>query len=138
MALLFLEKKDLIAQIFEQYLDESIEDDLDILETVEQENISLMKGKMRERYDVSKIFSKTEVYEDKPLTKKVLCALINYSIVKRNKARKIPSSFSDEYKWAMQWLKDVKSGDETPAFPILEITRKEVKWGNNKNEDYYY
>ena len=138
MALLFLEKKDLIAQIFEQYLDESIEDDLEILETVEQENISLMKGKLRERYDVSKIFSKTEVYEDKPLTKKVLCALINYSIVKRNKARKIPSSFSDEYKWAMQWLKDVKSGDETPAFPILEITRKEVKWGNNKNEDYYY
>ncbi|MEO6176953.1 MAG: phage protein Gp36 family protein [Flavobacterium circumlabens] len=138
MALLFLEKKDLIAQIFEQYLDESIEDDLEILETVEQENISIMKGKLRERYDVSKVFSKTEDYEDKPLIKKVLCALINYAIVKRNKARKIPLSFSDEYKWAMQWLKDVKSGDETPAFPILEITRKEVKWGNNKNEEYYY
>jgi phage gp36-like protein len=137
MALYFLEKKDLIAQIFEDYLDDSIEDDLDILETVESENISLMKGKLRDRYDVSKIFS-IENYEDKPLVKKVLGALINYCIVKRNKARKIPSTFSEEYKWAMQWLKDVKDGKETPAFPVLETSRKEVKWGNNKNDEYYY
>jgi Protein of unknown function (DUF1320) len=138
MALYFLEKKDLIAQIFEQYLDDSIEDDLEILETTELENIALMKGKLRDRYDVGKIFLTSENYEDKPLVKKVLCALVNYSIVKRNKARKIPTTFSEEYKWAMQWLKDVKDGKETPAFPLLEITRKEVKWGNNKNEDYYY
>lgn len=138
MALQFLDKKDLITQIFEQYLDESIEDDLELLDTVEQENISVMKGKLRERYDVSKIFSKTEDYEDKPLIKKVLSALINYAIVKRNKARKTPSTFSEEYKWAISWLKCVKSGEETPALPALEIIRKEVKWGNNKNEDHYY
>lgn len=136
MALYFLEKKDLIAQIFEEYLDDSIEDDLEILDTVELENIALMKGKLRDRYDVAKIFS-IEDYEDKPLVKKVLSALVNYCIVKRNKARKIPTTFSEEYKWAMLWLKDVKDGKETPAFPVLEITRKEVKWGNNKNEDFY-
>jgi phage gp36-like protein len=137
MGLYFLEKKDLIAQIFEDYLDDSIEDDLEILETTELENIALMKGKLRDRYDVAKIFLTIEEYEDKPLVKKVLCALVNYSIVKRNKARKIPTTFSEEYKWAMQWLKDVKDGKETPAFPLLEITRKEVKWGNSKNEDLY-
>jgi phage gp36-like protein len=137
MALYFLAKKDLIAQIFEDYLDDSIEDDLEILETVESENIALMKGKLRDRYDVAKIFS-IENYEDKPLIKKVLCALINYCIVKRNKARKIPSTFSEEYKWAMLWLKDVKDGKETPAFPVLQTNRKEVKWGNNKNDEYYY
>lgn len=137
MALYFLEKKDLIVQIFEDYLDDSIEDDLEILETTELENIALMKGKLRDRYDVAKIFGISEDYEDKPLVKKVLCALINYSIVKRNKARKIPTTFSEEYKWAMQWLKDVKDGKETPAFPLLEITRKEVKWGISKNEDLY-
>jgi phage gp36-like protein len=136
MALYFLEKKDLIAQIFEDYLDDSIEDDLEILETVESENIALMKGKLRDRYDVAKIFG-IEDYEDKPLIKKVLCALINYCIVKRNKARKIPTTFSEEYKWAMQWLGDVKDGKETPAFPVLETSRKEVKWGNSKNEDLY-
>jgi hypothetical protein len=37
----------------------------------------------------------------------------------------------------MQWLKDVRDGIETPAFPVLEITRKEVKWGVSKNEDLY-
>ena len=137
MALYFLEKKDLTTQIFEDYLDDSIEDDLEILETVELESIAVMKGKLRERYDVAKIFSDQD-YEDKPLIKKVLSALVNYAIVKRNKARKIPSTFSEEYKWAIEWLKEVKEGKEAPALPVLETTRKEVKWGNNKNEDHYY
>lgn len=137
MALYFLEKKDLTTQIFEDYLDDSIEDDLEILETVELESIAVMKGKLRERYDVATIFSDQD-YEDKPLIKKVLSALVNYTIVKRNKARKIPSTFSEEYKWSIQWLKEVKEGKETPALPVLETTRKEVKWGNNKNEDHYY
>lgn len=138
MALYFLEKQELTAQIFEMYLDDSLEDDLSILDQIELENISLMKGKIRDRYDVSKVFLKTEIYEDKPLIKKVLCALINYAVIKRNKARKIPSTFNDEYKWAMAWLVDVKDGKETPILPLLETTRKEVKWGNNKNPDYYY
>jgi phage gp36-like protein len=137
MALYFLEKKDLTTQIFEEYLDDSIEDDLEILETVELENIAMMKGKLRERYDVSKIFSELE-YEDKPLIKKMLSALVNYAIVKRNKARKIPSTFNEEYRLAMDWLKEVKQGKETPALPVLENARKEVKWGNNKNEEHYY
>jgi phage gp36-like protein len=137
MALYFLEKHELTAQIFEEYLDDSIEDDLDVLDQIELENISLMKGKIRDRYDVSKVFSKSEIYEDKPLIKKVLCALINYSVIRRNKARKIPSTFNDEYKWAMSWLSDIKDGKETPVLPVLVSTRKEVKWGNNKNEDFY-
>ena len=137
MALYFLEKKDLTTQIFEEYLDDSIEDDLEILETVELENIAMMKGKLRERYDVSKIFSELE-YEDKPLIKKMLSALVNYAIVKRNKARKIPSTFNEEYRLAMDWLKEVKQGKEMPALPVLENARKEVKWGNNKNEEHYY
>lgn len=138
MALSFLTKPELIAQIFEVYLEESVEDDMAILEQIELENISLMKGKLRDRYDVAKVFSNFEAYEDKPLIKKVLSALINYAVVRRNKARKIPSTFSDEYKWAMAWLKDVKEGKETPVLPALETARKEVLWGNNKNEDYYY
>ncbi|WP_329804374.1 phage protein Gp36 family protein [Flavobacterium facile] len=136
MALYFITKEDLVNQIFEDYLDDSLEDDLEILEKIELENISLMKGKLRDRYDVSKIFS-SEDYEDKPLIRKILSSLINYAVVKRNKARKIPSTFSDEYKWAMAWLKDVKDGKETPVFPVLENSRKEVKWGNNRNSDLY-
>ena len=136
MALYFITKEDLVNQIFEEYLDDSLEDDLEILEKIELENISLMKGKLRDRYDVSKIFS-SEDYEDKPLIRKILSSLINYAVVKRNKARKIPSTFSDEYKWAMAWLKDVKDGKETPVFPVLENSRKEVKWGNNRNSDLY-
>jgi hypothetical protein len=138
MALFFLTKPELTAQIFEIYLDDSLEDDLAILDQIELENISLMKGKIRERYDVAKVFSKVEGYEDKPLIKKVLSALVNYAVVKRNKARKIPNDFSDEYKWAMSWLKDVKEGKETPVLPPLEVIRKEVRWGNSKNEDLYY
>ncbi|WP_264521192.1 hypothetical protein [Flavobacterium sp. N1994] len=137
MALSFITKQELTGQIFEEYIDESIEDDLAILDQTELENISLMKGKLRERYDVSKVFDKSLNYEDKPLIKKVLIALVNYSIVKRNKARKIPTTFSDEFKWAMSWLKDVKEGAENPILPALETPRKEVQWGNNKNNDLY-
>lgn len=136
MALFFLTKDDLINQIFEEYLDDSTDEDLELLERVELENISLMKGKLRDRFDVVKVFAGDD-YEDKPLIKKVLSALVNYAIVKRNKARKIPTSFSDEQRWAMAWLKDVKEGKENPVLPIYEVVRKEVKWGNNKNTDLY-
>ena len=137
MALLFITKDELAAQIFEVYLDESTDEDLAIIEEIERQNISLMKGKLRDRYDVSKVFDKQEEYEDKPLIKKVLSALINYAIVKRNKARKIPSTFSEEFKWAMEWLKEVKEGCETPVLPALENTPKAVKWGNNTTKDLY-
>ena len=137
MALTFLTIDDLKTQLFEDYVDESVQDELAALDQIELQQISLMKSKLRTRFDVATIFSAAD-YEDKPLIKQVLTALVNYFVVKRNAARKIPTDFKDGYTWAMKWLNDVRDGNDTPSLPVLESARKAVLWGNNKNEDLYY
>lgn len=137
MALSFINNDDLKTEIFEDYLDESVQEDLVALENIELQQIAFMKMKLRGRYDVSKIFNPAEVYEDKPVIKQVLTSLVNYFVVKRNKARKVPSDFKDTYNWAVKWLDGVRDGSDSPALPELPVTRKLVQWGNNKNEDLY-
>jgi hypothetical protein len=70
--------------------------------------------------------------------KQVLTSLVNYFVVKRNAPRKIPSDFKDNYNWAIKWLNDVRDGIEGPDLPLKEVVRKQVLWGNNKNDEYYY
>lgn len=138
MALSFLTNDDLLTEIFEDYLDESVQEDVAALEKIELAQIAYMKSKLRSRYDVDKIFLNAEVYEDKPVIKQMLTALVNYFVVKRNKARKIPTDFNESYKMAIKWLNDVRDGVENPQLPIYDVAKTLVKWGNNKNNDLYY
>lgn len=136
MALSFLTEDDLKTQLFETYLDDSVQEDMEALYKIEQQQISIMKSKLRSRYDVAVVFSATN-YEDKPVIKQVLTSLVNYFVVKRNAPRKTPSDFKDNYNWAMKWLNDVRDGVEGPDLPLKETVRKQVLWGNSKNEDLY-
>ena len=136
MALSFLTNDDLKTQLFENYIDDSVQDDMVALDNIELQQIAFMKSKLRTRFDVAAIFS-TANYEDKPVIKQVLTALVNYFVVKRNAARKIPTDFKDNYNWAKKWLDDVRDGVEGPDLPLKEVVRKQVLWGNNKNEDFY-
>lgn len=137
MALSFLTYDDLKTETFEEYIDDSVQEDVIALENIELQQIAFMKSKLRSRYDVSKIFNTEEVYEDKPVIKQVLTALVSYWVVKRNKARKLPSDIKDSYNWAVKWLDGVRDGDDSPELPALEVTKKLVLWGNSKNEDLY-
>lgn len=138
MALTFLTNDDLLTEIFEDYLDESVQEDVEALAKIELAQIAYMKSKLRSRYDVSKIFLNSENYEDKPVIKQILTALVNYFVVKRNAARKIPTDFNESYKMAIKWLNDVRDGVENPQLPAYDVQKNLVQWGNNKNKDLYY
>jgi hypothetical protein len=137
MALSFLTEDDLKTQLFETYIDDSVQEDLQALDNIELQQIAFMKSKLRGRFDVAVMFSVAD-YEDKPIIKQVLTSLVNYFVVKRNAPRKIPSDFKDNYNWAIKWLDNVRDAIESPELPAKEVERKTVQWGNNKNEDYYY
>lgn len=126
-----------MTQLFETYLDDSVQEDLIALDTIELQQIAFIKSKIRSRFDTAVVFSVAD-YEDKPIIKQVLTSLVNYFVVKRNAPRKIPTDFKDNYNWAIKWLNEVRDGKETPELPLKEAVKKEVLWGNNKNEDYYY
>lgn len=137
MALSFLTEDDLKTQLFETYIDDSVQEDLQALDNIELQQIAFMKSKLRGRFDVAVMFSAAQ-YEDKPIIKQVLTALVNYFVVKRNAARKIPTDFKDNYNWAIKWLDNVRDAIESPELPAKEVERKTVQWGNNKNDEYYY
>lgn len=136
MALSFLTEDDLKTQLFETYIDDSVQEDLEALDNIELQQIAFMKSKLRSRYDTVVTFSAAN-YEDKPIIKQVLTSLVNYFVVKRNAPRKIPTDFKDNYTWAKKWLDDVRDGIESPELPTNEVVRKAVLWGNSKNEDLY-
>ena len=136
MALSFLTTNDLMTQVFETYLDDSVQEDIDALDNIELQQIAFIKSKIRSRYDTAAVFSIAD-YEDKPIIKQVLTALVNYFVVKRNAARKIPTDFKDNYNWAIKWLNEVRDGIESPDLPLKEVERKAVLWGISKNEDLY-
>lgn len=136
MALSFLTNNDLMTQLFETYLDDSVQEDLVALDTIELQQITFIKSKIRSRFNTAVVFSVAD-YEDKPIIKQVLTSLVNYFVVKRNAPRKIPTDFKDNYNWAIKWLNDVRDGIESPELPLKEVERKAVLWGNSKNEDLY-
>lgn len=136
MALSFLTEDDLLTQLFENYIDDSVSEDLFALDNIELQQIAFIKSKLRSRFDTAVVFSESD-YEDKPIVKQVLTALVNYFVVKRNAARKIPTDFKDNYNWAIKWLNDVRDGVESPELPLKAVERKQVLWGNSKNEDLY-
>lgn len=133
----FLTPKDLESQIFDDFIDDSTEGERDILDVIETNNIALVKSKLRQRFNVTAIFSAVGDNRNGVIIKVLVC-LVLYDMIRRNAARKIPSDAKDDYKWALAWLNDVRDGKEKPDLPLLETTEfKEVYHGNNTNEDLY-
>lgn len=130
----FLEKEDLQAAIFDNYIDDDNVEDMQALETIEGQQIAIMKTKLRQRYDVDAVFTAVGEARD-PEVVKHLSALVAYYMIRRNAARKIPSDFADEMKAASKWMKDVRDGIEVPNLPKIE-TRQELRWGTSRNDDY--
>lgn len=133
----FIQQVDLETKVFEDYLDDSEQEDIEATQAIEKQAIALVKSKLRKRYDIAVIFS-ADPYPGRDLIIWAVCGIVSYRLVRRNAARKVPSDFKDDYKEVMAWLNDVRNGDENPELPLLELEdRKEVLWGNSKNEDLY-
>ena len=133
----FITKDDLETRVFEDYIDESEQEDIETTEAIEKQAIALVKRKLRKRFDLAVIFSNAE-YEGRDLIIWALSGIICYRLVKRNAARKVPSDFVKDYEEVKNWLDAVRDGNEDPGLPeLVEPEQKQVLWGNSKNEDLY-
>lgn len=141
MAYKFLIPGDLEAHIIAQFLNErSTEPQTAILESLELQNIELIKSKLKGRYDTDAIFNAVGA-ERHYLIIKILVKLVLYDYIRRNAARKVPDDYAKEWEWAMKLLETIKAGKETPdglpAFVNEDGTTGRIIYGNNKNTDFY-
>lgn len=141
MAYQFLIPGDLESQIIAQFLNERSDEPLTtILESLELQNISIIKTKLKGRYDIEAIFS-AQGAERHYLIIKILVKLVLYDFIRRNAARKVPTDYVKEWEWAMKTLESIKAGKETPdglpAFVNDDGTTGRIIHGNTKNEDFY-
>ncbi len=141
MAYLFLTSADLQSHIIDQFLSERSQEPLtEILESLEVQNIALIKTKLKGRYDIDAIFAAAGA-ERHYLIIKILVKLVLYDFIRRNAARKVPTDYVTEWEWAMKLLEQIKAGKETPdGLPIFvneDGTTGRIIYGNNKNTDFY-
>ncbi|MDQ8012030.1 MAG: DUF1320 family protein [Flavobacterium nitrogenifigens] len=140
--MIYLVKDDLISLAVERFIDESSEESDKILDTVELQNIQLIKGYIASRYDVSEIFNALTPIKHEILTR-ILTKLVLFDIIRRNAARKVPTDYKEEYDKALELLEKIATGriklEGLPA-PTDENgnpTNSTSIWGNNSNPNFY-
>lgn len=139
--MIYLSKEDLISLAFERFIDESSENNLEILDTVELQNIELIKSYIGSRYDVAEIFNPIAPINNEIL-KRVLIKLVLYDIIRRNAARKVPADYKEEYDKALELLEKIATG-RMPLSGVPIPTDEDGNstsnslWGNNTNPNFY-
>lgn len=142
MALQFLTEMDLKSGIIDKFINErSEENPMEILQSIEAQNIALIKTKIGGRYNTNEIFNATDI-DRHWLIIKILIKLVLYDFVRRNAARKVPEDYSKDWEWAMRMLEKIKGGTERPdGLPTATDSNGNSSispiWANNRNEDYY-
>ena len=116
------------------------EDRESILTHLEAQNITIIKSKLKGRYDTNAIFSATGEQRHW-LIVRILTKLVIYDYVRRNAARKVPEDYVAEWKWAMKELEMIRSGKEKPD-GLPELTDAEgqssvILHGNTTDKDNY-
>jgi phage gp36-like protein len=137
----YLIKDDLVVVAYERFIDESSETET-ILDELEKRAIAYLKTVLGTRYNVTALFDEDEPIRNE-LIVQILCYVVIYNLFKRNAARKLPSTFKDDYDDAMKLLKDIATGviklDGVPL-PVDENGNTIVSntiFGNLKNKDFY-
>lgn len=139
--MIYLTKENLISLAFERFIDESSEDQQDVIDTVELQNIELVKSYIGSRYNVSEVFSLLTPLKNEILTR-VLSKMVLYDLVRRNAGRKVPTDYKEEYDKALELLEKIATGrikliGLPSAVDEDGNTNSNSLWGNNKNPDFY-
>lgn len=137
--MIYLSKEYLQTHIFEKLLSESILDFDEALCNSEAEWIDIIKTMLSNRYDVEAIFNEeTPVHNE--LLKRILSKLVIYDAVRRNAARKVPTDYENEKKWAEEMLEKIAYGkltlDDLPK-PQDIYSPGQFMSGNLSNENFY-
>ncbi len=140
--MIYLSENDIHSHIQIRLKDESQSDFTTAINELELQNIELVKSYMIGRYDTFLIFDSENGAVKNAVLIKILSFLVIYDLVRRNAARKVPSDYKEDYKWAIEQLERINSGrlileglpKPTDASGHIESTSI---WGNNTNENFY-
>ena len=140
--MIYLEKKDLITDAFERFIDESTKDDPTVLDKAEERAIAFVKTMIGTRYNVSLIFTDGAPIVNEMLVQ-ILSRIVTYRVVKRNAARKVPPDYKEDYDEAIKWLNEIATGKTIldglplPVDDNGDPVKSKSLWGNNSNSNFY-
>jgi phage gp36-like protein len=107
--MIYIDKDYLISHAQERFIDESSQNDDEILDQIELTQIAIIKTYLGTRYDVNTIFDEDSPIENEVL-KEILAKLVLYKLIRRNAARKVPNDYKEQFDEAMKTLKEVATG----------------------------
>ena len=135
----YITTKDIVANIQEAMLKESIEKNEDILETLESQVIDEVKSYIGARYDTSKIFGEPIIANG--MLSRVIVCLVTYRAIRRNAARKIPDDYVEMKDWAYEVLDKIRDGimplPDAPQAVDPETGEKLSLFGSNRKSEYF-
>ena len=137
--MIYLSQEYLQTHIYDKLLTEITTDFEQMLDNLEAEWIDVFKSMLSSRYDVEAIFN-TETPIQNELLKRILSKLVIYDAVRRNAARKVPTDYENEKKWAEEMLEKIAYGkltlDDLPK-PQDNTNPGQFMSGNLSNENFY-
>ena len=139
--MIYIDKDYLISQAQERFIDESSQNDDEIIDKIELTQIAIIKTYLGTRYDVNTIFDEDSPIENEVL-KEILAKLVLYKLIRRNAARKVPNDYKEQFDEAMKTLKEIATGiirlDGVP--PAVDSSGSIVSnsiSGNLSNANFY-
>lgn len=139
--MIYIDKDYLISQAQERFIDESSQNDDEILDQIELTQIAIIKTYLGTRYNVNTIFDEDSPIENEVL-KEILAKLVLYKLIRRNAARKVPNDYKEQFDEAMKTLKEIATGiirlDGVP--PAIDTNGSVVSnsiSGNLSNPNFY-
>ena len=139
--MIYIDKNYLISQAQERFIDESSQNDEEIIDQIELTQIAVIKTYLGTRYDVNTIFDEDSPIENEVL-KEILAKLVLYKLIRRNAARKVPNDYKEQFDEAMKTLKEIATGiirlDGVP--PAVDTNGSVVSnsiSGNLSNPNFY-
>ncbi len=139
--MIYIDKDYLISQAQERFIDESSQNDDEIVDKIELTQIAIIKTYLGTRYDVNTIFDEDSPIENEVL-KEILAKFVLYKLIRRNAARKVPNDYKEQFDEAMKTLKEIATGiirlDGVP--PAVDTNGSVVSnsiSGNLSNPNFY-
>lgn len=114
----FLTEEDIRVALRDSFYNEITDEDTDVIDIAEASAISKMKSMLRQRYDVTTVFSGRN-YEDAPLIVEYCTAIFLHRLAARINPRKIPDNIKDAYMEALSWLEKVVNLEANPSLPEI-------------------
>jgi len=138
----YIQDTDLASVIQERFLDDStanIAGTDAILINLEQKAIDYVISYISGLYNTDLIFSETTPLRSGVLLQ-IIAQIVVYRAVKRNAARKVPEDYVTLMSDSTKQLERIQSGAMSlPGLPLVVAQEgtKDLKYGNNRNEQYF-